>query len=197
LKLVFKSFIMLTLLVFFFACGPTKKVETQPQAPEPPRIEELRKPVAKDPGMFKVTRVIQKFGRKSGKYMSYDKFKQLTKGQSNPTIIPDWFYDSFVLEMNEKGYWATVTFGSAKRAIKRDPRIEKLLGELPHQAISIKLKTPSSITYLLTDAQADGILDYVQDTRKKPEKEIDIKLLDRMQEKYTWLIGIIKKYYKK
>ncbi len=97
----------------------------------------------------------------------------------------------------KNGYWASVTFGTAARAIERDERIEKLMADLPAQSITVLLKTPSGRTYLLNDAEADGILDYARDVDKKTDhKKIDIRLLDRMQQKYTWIISLIKKHNK-
>lgn len=195
-----KTFTILSLLFFLaalFACGPAKKPQTEPPVAKQPSIEELRQPVAKDLTIYKALHVIKTMGRFTQKYMKYEQYQKQTQGLDSATLVPDWFYDSYVLDMNENDYWANVTFGTAKRAIKRDPRIEKIMAQLPDQSITVKLKTPSGKTYLLTDAEADGILDYVQDTRKKPSKNIDIQLLDRMQKKYTWIISLIKKYYKK
>jgi hypothetical protein len=181
-----------------FGCGPEKPVQTEPQvtAPEPPPVEELRKPVAKDPTVYKALHVIKEYGHMKKKYISYEKYLKLTRGQPGGAMDPDWFYDSYVLDLNEKGHWVTVTFGTSKLAQKRDPRIQKVMADLPVQAITIKLKAPSGRTYLLSDAEADGILDFAKDAAKKDPK-LDIPLLDKMQEKYTWILGLIKKHYKK
>jgi hypothetical protein len=194
------AMIMVYLLAAFGCGGPTKKVETVPQPTEPPKepsIEELRKPVAKDDTIYKAVEVLQKFGRLTKKYMSYEKYQSTVGAQATGAIDPDWFYDSYVLDMNENGYWATVTFGTAKKAKENDSRLRDLMENLPGQSIFIKLKTPSGKTYLLSDAEADGVLDFAKDTGDMGAAKIDIQLLDQMQEKYTWLIGIIKKYYKK
>ncbi|MCP5108184.1 MAG: hypothetical protein GY950_32655 [bacterium] len=184
-------------LAIVSGCGPAAvdKPKTEPIVKEP-SIEELRKPVAKDPAIYKAVKVLQKSGRLSKKYMSYEKYQKLSGGQG-AALDPDWFYDSYVLDLNENGYWASVTFGTAKRAIERDPRIEKVLTGLPAKSIFMKLKTPSGRTYILSDAEADGILDFARDEKQKTVKKIDIPLLDKMQEKYTWIIGIVKRYYKK
>jgi len=186
-------------MAIVFGCGGgTQEPITEPQVtPEEPSIEELRKPVAKDPTIYQAVQVLKKFGSLSKKYMSYEKYQELTGGQGAAALDPDWFYDSYVLDLNENGYWATVTFGTAKRAIERDPRIEKLMADLPEKSIFMKLKTPSGRTFLLSDAEADGVLDFVKDIREKTTKKIDIDLLDKMQEKYTWIMGIVKKHYKK
>ena len=192
--------IMVYLLVAFGCGGAAKKAGTEPQPMEPPRepsIEELRKPVAKDPTIFKVLEVLQKFGRLTKKYMSYEKYREAVGNQESGAIDPDWFYDSYVLDMNEEGYWANVTFGTAQKAKDNDPRLRDLMENLPGQSISMRLKTPSGKTYILSDAEADGILDFAKEAGEAGSTKIDIQLLDRMQEKYTWIMGIIKKYYKK
>ena len=198
MKLILRTLVIagvLTALAILAGCGPEQKPQTEPPVVKEPTVEELRKPVAKDVTIYKAVDVLKKFGRLSKKYMSYEKYKKLTGGQA-AALDPDWFYDSYVLDLNEKGYWASVTFGTAEKAIARDPRIEKIMTDLPGTSVFMKLKTPSGRTYLLSDAEADGILDFAKDERKKDTK-IDIQLLDKMQEKYTWLMGIIKKNYKK
>ncbi len=197
-----KILTILSIIVYMaiaFGCGGgTQEPKTEPQVtPKEPSIEELRRPVAKDPTIYQAVQVIKKFGSLSKQYISYEKYQELTGGQGAAALDPDWFYDSYVLDLNENGYWATVTFGTAKRAIERDPRIEKLLADLPGKSISIKLKTPSGRTFLLSDAEADGVLDFVKDIREKTTNKIDIDLLDKMQEKYTWIMGIVKKHYKR
>jgi hypothetical protein len=141
--------------------------------------------------------VIKDYGRLSKKYMSYEKYQQLTKGQAAAALDPDWFYDSYKLNLNEKDHWMVVTFGTAKRAIARDPRIEKIMSGLPVKSITVELKMPSGKKYLLSDAEADGILDFAKDANEKKVTKVDVQLLDKMQEKYTWILGLIKKHYKK
>lgn len=175
-------------------------MKTEPQVepvPTEPSIEELRKPVAKDPSIYKALTVIKEYGKYFKKYMPYEKFQEQTQGQSDIMIDPDWFYDSYKLNMNEKNYWMVVIFGTAKRAIERDSRIEKLLNDLPSQSITVELETPSGKKYILNDAEADGILDFVKNAKDKKVSKVDVKLLDHMQEKYTWILGLIKKHYKK
>ena len=181
-------------------CGPAKKVESEPQVtpvPREPTIEELRKPVAKDPTIYKALSVIKEYGRLSKSYMPYEKYLKLTGGQENAALDPDWFYDSYKLDTNENGYWITVTYGTAQRAFARDPRIEKVMTDLPGKSITVELKTPSGRTYLLNDAEADGILDFAKDAKEKGQVKVDVPLLDNMQEKYTWVLGLIKKNYKR
>lgn len=175
----------------------SKELKTESQVvSKEPSIEELRKPVAKDNSIYKATQVIKKLGRLSKEYLSYEKYKKLTSEQGSTALDPDWFYDSYALDLNREGYWATVTFGTAKRAIEREPGIQKLMVDLPEKSIFMKLKTPTGRTFLLSDANADGVLDFAKDAHKKTDKKIDVKLLDKMQEKYTWIIGIIKKHFR-
>ena len=185
-------------LMFVFSCGPKEKVQTEPEVvtPKEPSIEELRKPVAKDASIYKALEVIKEYGRKSKEYISYEKYLQLTKGQANAALDPDWFYDSYKLNLNEKDHWILVIFGTAKRAMARDPRIEKIMADLPEKSITVELKLPSGKKYLLSDAEADGILDFAKDANEKKTTKVDIQLLDKMQEKYTWILGLIKKHYK-
>jgi hypothetical protein len=185
-------------LMFVLGCGPTEKAQTEPEVvtPKEPSIEELRKPVAKDASIYKALEVIKEYGRKSKEYISYEKHQQLTKDQANAAVDPDWFYDSYKLNLNEKGHWILVIFGTAKRAMARDPRIEKIMADLPEKSITVELKLPSGKKYLLSDAEADGILDFAKDANEKKVTKVDVQLLDKMQEKYTWILGLIKKHYK-
>ena len=193
--------IAITAILALIACGPSQqKVETEPQVapvPHEPTIEELRKPVAKDLTIYKALEVIKEYGNFYKKYMPYEKYQQMTQAQEGAAVDPDWFYDSYKLNMNEDNHWMIVTFGTAKRAFERDPRIEKLMTDLPGKSITVELKMPSGKTYLLNDAEADGILDFAKDIKDKNVTKVDIPLLDQMQEKYTWIIGLIKKHYKK
>ena len=183
-------------------CGPSgQEVKTTPEPakvePVKPSIEELRQPVAKDPNMFKAVKVLKHFGRHEKKHISYKKFQELTGGNPNAAVNPDWFYDNYVIDMNEKGYWINVICQTSKKAMENDPRIGKVMKDLPVNSITIKLQTPKGKKYMLNDSQADGILDFVKEANKKTDMNIDIKLLDRMQEKYTWIMGLVKKHYAK
>jgi hypothetical protein len=198
---VVPGMIMLIFAVFAVGCGGNK-VETKPPVvtPQPPReptIDELRKPVFKDPDMFKASQVIKEYGQLKKKSITFEKYAQLTGGQSGAAINPDWFYDTYLFNANENGYWATVTFGTAKRAKEKDPRIAQVFGDLPESSITVSLITPSKKTYILLDYNADGILDFVKESNAKTVLKVDVALLDAMQEKYTWLLGVIKKGFKK
>lgn len=180
-------------------CGPSQDVKTEPtKLPEPktePTIEELRKPVAKDPTIYKACKVIEKFGFIKKKAISFNKYKQLTSGGG--AMDPDWFYDSHVLEINDKGYWMTFMLGSSKRAKDKDARVQQVMSGLPDKSINVKMKIPSGKTYMLIDAEADGVLDFVKDAKAKTTGKVDIELLDKMQEKYTWALRLVKKHYSK
>jgi hypothetical protein len=186
-------------VMFVIDCGPAKNAQTEPQlvTPREPGIEALRKPVARDNSIYKALAVIKDYGRLSKEYISYEKYQQLSRSQAGVALDPDWFYDSYKLNMNEKDHWIIVTFGTAKRAMARDPRIEKIMAELPVKSITVELKMPSGRKYLLSDAEADGILDFAKDANEKKATQVDVQLLDKMQEKYTWILGLIKKHYKK
>jgi hypothetical protein len=92
-----------------------------------------------------------------------------------------------------------MTFRSATRAIDKDPRIEKLMENLPRKVIDVQLKTPQGKIFLLSDTNADGVLDFATPAgqKKKNNSMADLDLLKKMQKKYRWVLGIIKKYYKK
>jgi hypothetical protein len=186
-------------LMLVFGCGPSEKVQTEPRVVTPgePTIEELRKPVSKDATIYKALEVIKEYGRMSKEYISYEKFQRSTEGQDAAALDPDWFYDSYKLNMNEEDHWILVIFGTAQRAMARDPRIGKIMTGLPGKSITVELKMPSGKKYLLSDAEADGILDFAKEADEKKTARVDVRLLDRMQEKYTWILGLIKKYYKK
>ncbi|MCP4218832.1 MAG: hypothetical protein GY765_29640 [bacterium] len=201
MKLLLKSLTLICAVLFislFSGCGPEKvQPTTEPPSqpvPQEPTIEELRKPVAKDPGMFKAVTVLKKYGTKSKTYMSYEKYQKMS---ASGAMDPSWFYDQYDMNMNEKKHWIKVILGTSERAVQKDPRIAKIMAELPQLSISMEVKTPSGKIYLLSDMQGDGILDYAADSKKKSGGKVDIPLLDKMQEKYTWIIGIVKKHYKK
>ena len=194
--------ILVIYAVFSIACGPssTANPKTEPTqvkpTVEPPPIEELRIQVPKDPAMYQAVAVIKEYGKLKKKYMSYKQYLKLTKGQVGGAIDPDWFYDSYYLNLNENKHFISVTFGTSKRAKDRDDRIEKVMEGLPNNSITVKVQTPRGNIYLLTDAEADGVLDFAANAKNKHPK-IDIKLLDRMQKKYTWIVKLIKRNYKK
>ncbi len=201
---IFANIVIALSILFYISaatgCGPSgSQVKTGPTEIKPaePSVEELRKPVAKDPTIYKAGVVIKDYGRLKKKHITYEKYLQLTNGQANAAMDPDWFYDSYVLDLKEKNHYINVTFGTSAKAVANDPRIKKVMEGLPEKSINIKLKTPAGRTYLLTDADTDGVLDYAVDQAVKKPAKVDIQLLDKMQEKYTWILGLIKKHYKK
>jgi len=185
-----------------FNCGPAgQEIKTTPEPakvePKEPAIEDLRKPVAVDTDMFKAVKVLIEFGKHAKKHITYEKFQELTGGQPDAAVNPDWFYDNYVIDINEDNYWVNVICQSSTKATENDPRIKKVMGDLPSASITVTLTTPKGKKYLLNDSQADGILDFAKEADKETDMKIDIKLLDTMQEKYTWVLNLIKKHYKK
>jgi len=204
-KIIIRTLMLTAVLIYIvlsLGCSSqAEKPSVEPPPPPPPvkaepTIEDLRKHVDKDPEMFKVFRAIEKYGTFKKKYMTYEKFKELTGDQTGGAINPDWFYDSYSMPISENKHWVTLTFGTSNRAKAKDPRIQQVLTGLPENSITIKMQTPDGKKYLLSDAEADGILDYAALEGQKTPK-IDIPMLDAMQVKYTWLLGILKGSYKK
>jgi hypothetical protein len=184
-------------LAIITGCAGAKAPETTPESDAKPSPEELRKKVDKDPAIYQAMAVIKKVGKLTQEHISYEKYETITKSQQGSVLDPTWFYDNYDLPLNKDGYWITVTFSTADKSIVRDPRIEKLMTDLPGNSITVNLKTPSGQSYILSDTEADGILDFAKRANEESVKQIDYELLDRMQEKYTWIISIIKKHYKK
>jgi len=193
LKLL-KWFLIIFLVVFINGCVG-KKAETEPSA-EVPALQPPRLDMAADPGMYKAMQVIKDFGKKSKDHLTYSEFRKTKK---TAVFDPDVFYDHHVLDLNEKDYWITITYRSAVRSIRKDSRIEKLMENLPRKVIDVQLKTPQGKTFLLSDSNADGVLDFASPAGKKKRSnpEADLKLLKNMQGRYRWVLSIIKKYYKK
>lgn len=192
--------VLVIYLVLAIGCGGAKAPEPvlEPTPPPPvkePTVEDLRKPVAKDPDMFKVVKVMQRYGRLRKKAITFEKYSSLAGGQGGGAINPDWFCDTYILEMNENNYWVTFTLSTAKAAKMKDNRIQQVMSGLPEESISLTLKNPEGKRYILSDAEADGVLDYAAPANQATVK-VDIPLLDKMQEKYTWLLGIVKDSYK-
>lgn len=187
--------ILFLLVVVITGSCAGKKATTEPASGEPVP-QPLRLDIAADPGMYKTVKVIKNFGKRTKKHLSYAKFQ---KTEKSAVFDPDVFYDHYVLDLNEKNHWITMTFRSATRAIDKDPRIEKLMENLPRKVIDVQLKTPQGKTFLLSDTNADGVLDFASPAgqKKKTGSTADLKLLKNMQVKYRWILGIIKKYYKK
>ncbi len=190
-------FIMITfsLILAYVGCAP-KAPKTEPEVTEPAEIPQ-KLDLPKDKTMYKAYWVLAKYGRRTQRHMSYERYKKNTGGDPTAPWSPDWFYDSFEIPMNEKGHWITVNFHTARGAIK-DARIRKLMENVAQNSIDIRLQLPNGRKYLLTDTEADGVLDFAAPvTRRKPQKElkVDFELLKQMQKKYTWILGLIKKSY--
>jgi hypothetical protein len=68
----------------------------------------------------------------------------------------------------------------------------------PREVIDVIIKTPDEKTYLLSDSDADGVLDFTAraDERGKVRTAGDLSLLKNMQVKYQWILGIIKRHYR-
>lgn len=203
MKIFIRTAILIGIVIymaFSVGCGaPTQKPAVEPPPPPPPvtepTIEDLRQHVDKDPDMFKAIKVIEKYGVLRKKAITFEKYVELTGGKSGGAINPDWFCDNYTLEVNENKHWMTITFGTSKRAKVKDSRIQQVMAGLPEESISLKMQTPDGKKYILSDAEADGVLDYAAPANQTTAK-IDIPLLDKMQEKYTWLLGIVKESYR-
>jgi hypothetical protein len=153
--------------------------------------------VSPDPAMFRALTVVRKFGKLIHRYMPYDQYKKSGSGNGS-TFDPGIFCDRYELDLNEKDYWVTLTYYTAERAISRDPRIEKIMKDFSPKSIDVKLKTPSGKTFLLSDSNADGVLEFAsqEGSPVKNPSRVDLQLLKRMQEKYRWVLGIVKRYYR-
>lgn len=193
-----RFFIVLLPLIalILVACGGPGTVATEPEpvavpeAPPPPKV-------SPDPGIHRVHVVLRHFGRLTRKYMSHAEYNRNNSGNDGvASVSPDWFYDTYSLDLNEDGYWAKVNYQTAERAIARDPRIESLLGNAPRHAIDMAVKTPAGREYVLSDSEGDGVLDYAALKKKSArDSAFDWELRDRMQPTYSRLLAVIKGYY--
>jgi len=190
--LVFLSFVFLAA-----GCGGPKEVKTEPEpalVPPPPPP-----PTAPpDPAVGRAYVVLRHFGTLTRKYMSYSEYSRRNQAEGTvASVSPDWFYDTYSLDLNEDGYWAKVKFQTAERAIARDPRIETLLGGAPRHAIDMTVKTPAGRRFILSDSEGDGVLDYAAPAGRQAagRPAFDADLRDRMQATYTRLLTVIKRYY--
>ena len=181
-------------LILLAGCAG-KKADTEPSImTDVPKLN-----IAPDPGMYKALQVIKRFGNKTMDHLSYAEFKKREATVQNATFNPDVFYDQYVLDLNEKNYWITVTFRTATRSRRRDSRIRDLLQNFPENAIDMLLKTPANKIFLLSDSNGDGVLDFARPEGKQHNQglTVDIELLKAMQQKYGWILGIIKRHYKR
>lgn len=198
-----KRILRLSIIVAFAAaigCGPKTPVVAPPPAePGPTPLQTWQQEIPKDATIYQALKVLENYGRKSKKSISYNEYKKNTGGSTLTSWSPEWFYDAFTLELNEKGNWVTVTWSTSKFAGNRDPRIAELMKDAPSDVIDLKVKVPSGRTYLLGDSDADGILDFAMNKNAKAQeagKQANIQLLDQMQKKYAWILSIIKRNYK-
>ena len=184
---------MLVLLLLTGCAG--RKAETVP--PEPV-VDVPKLNVPPDPGIYKVLTVIRRFGKKTVTHMSYSDYVKGEASAPDAAFNPDTFYDRYLLDLNEKNYWVTLTLRTAVRAKRNDSRIRKLMEHFPENAIDAILKTPAEKTFLLSDSNADGVLDFAAPEGKNSDQglAVDIRLLRSMQRTYSWILGIIKRHYK-
>jgi len=192
----FLTVLLPMIALILVACGGPETVKTEPEpvavpeAPPPPKV-------SPDPGIHRAHVVLRHFGRLTRKYMSYAEYRRKNQASDGvASVSPDWFYDTYSLDLNEDGYWARVNYQTAERAIARDPRIESLLGNAPRHAIDMTVETPAGRKYVLSDSEGDGVLDYAALKGKPAEGSgFDWKLRDRMQATYSRLLSVVKGYY--
>lgn len=199
-----KDIVKLLAILFvaaWFGCSTAGPKKTEPSTPEP-AVSPPRLDLPADSTIYRALSVIEEFGRQDQQHISYQEYRKRTGGKSDnvSSWSPDWFYDAYVLEMNEKGYWATVTFYTARDAVKRDERINRLMEGVPVNAIDMKLKFPGGENYLLSDTEADGVLDFVRKMDPHSGRTDDrqtLEQLEQLQKKYSWILGIIKRSYRR
>ncbi|MCK4766633.1 MAG: hypothetical protein KAW12_30855 [Candidatus Aminicenantes bacterium] len=189
--------LVLLILVIYVGCAP-RAPKREPKVVEPVVEAPPKLNVPKDGQMYKVFWVLKRFGRKIRSSISYGQYKKSTAAQGLSSWSPEWFYDSFQVPLNEKGHWMTVIYRTATAAVKKDRRIRELMENAPHHAIDVKLQFPNGARYLLTDTEADGVLDFAAPDKKKVRKDfkVDFPLLQKMQKRYAWILSIIKKSFK-
>lgn len=190
-----RPLLLLPLLIAAYACAP-KPAKTVPPPPPPPVAEPA--PLApKNPDAGLAVESLRAFGKQKKSHMKYGEYQKRNPGGTG-SWLPEWFYDSFRMPMNEKNYWATFTLSTSTRARRSDARIAALLRDSPENIIECELTTPKNETYILLDSEADGVLDFA-----RPKKAVvtaanvlDRRLLEELQPIYTWLIGVLKGYAK-
>lgn len=190
-------FSALIVLASFMNCSVPRPVKTEPDAGNKTKIEETSHPILqniqKDKTIYKVYRVIEHFGKLKETHIPVKNISL----QSGQTLNPDVFYDVYELDVDEKGYWFRIMLKTAKRAIEKSDKVKKMMAGLPVYVLDIRLKTPAKKLYMLSDAEADGILDFAAplDENRKQLK-IDVNLLRNMQNKYGMILRILKNHYK-
>lgn len=201
MKKVLISFATLVIALNLVNCGGSKKPATEPTPapkPEAPAIESYRPNVPKDPNIYKAFKVIKHYGKLSKRYTPYSKIKSAGGSGTVQAMGSDMFYDTYSLPMNEKNYWVTVNYNTAERAIENDTRIKQEMKNIPVNNIDMVVKTPKGRKYVISDTEADGILDFAAPAGKPVKMSAEQKksLLDRMQRKYSWFLRLIKKNYR-
>lgn len=183
----------LALVIALTGCSnKTARVEPVPPVlPEMPRLD-----IPPDPDMFRVVRVIEKYGTRTVNHGLYSEYQKTRKTAGESAFNSDVFYDQYLLDLNENNYWVTVTLRSALRSMRKDPRIREAMSGFPVQAMDLIMKTPEEQTFLLSDSDANGVLDFAgpADQRVRVQTPGDLDLLETMQAKYRWILGIIKRY---
>jgi hypothetical protein len=191
----FGCWLALAVLILMAGCaGSRDRVETvSPVLPEAPRLD-----LPPDQQMVRVIWVIEKFGTRTVKHGTYSEYQKARGKTGESAFNPDIFYDRYLLDLNEKNFWMTVTLRSAKQSMGHDARIRDAMKGFPREVIDVIIKTPDEKTYLLSDSDADGVLDFTAraDERGKVRTAGDLSLLKNMQVKYQWILGIIKRHYR-
>jgi len=187
---------MLFATVWFNACATTKAPadgpRTTPESPEMPHLD-----LPPDHQMHRVIAVIMEYGRKTRDFMTYGAYRELMPDETT-AVSPEYFYDRYVLDLNEDGHWVTMTLSTARRAKARDPRIASFMLDFPENALDVTLQTAGGRSFLLSDQDADGVLDFASPLRDGTPTAtgVDIALMKSLQPRYTWVLRILKRHAK-
>lgn len=198
MKQVFRVVFILLLVSLIYFCGP-KEVKVEPSVEEQGTVE--TRPlldVPKDPSIYKACHVIKDYGKMTQMHRSYQDFLKASKG-GKTAFTPAMFYDTYKLKLTEQNHRFQLMFSTARRAIKKDQRVEDQMSGLPRKVIDVNMTTPKGMVYMMSDNEADGVLDFATPANRKqaPTGGVDVQLLKRLQKKYAWVLSVVKKYYKK